>query len=199
MKLPPQTNKNQPLIPNVLSSQVQVLLSKKDEVIKEKDDIIAKKSDVIIEQKQRIEILEEYLRLEKVKHFGASSEQTSSEQGNLFNEAEVTAPPEPDPLDLSSTDDDKKNKTGRKPFDKKIPRHQVFSYLSDEDKAGAINTFFVKVREELDIVPAKVQILEYMQEKAVFKDEQGNSTLKLADVVSVRSINDGGLVTLFDG
>ena len=102
-----------------------------------------------------------------------------------FNEAEVTAAPEPepDPLDLSSTDDDKNKKTGRKPFDKKIPRHQVFAYLSDEDKAGAINTFFVKVREELDIVPAKVQILEYMQEKAVFKDEQGNSTIKLADMV----------------
>ncbi|PCH93576.1 MAG: IS66 family transposase [Gammaproteobacteria bacterium] len=185
IKLPPQTNKNEPTpsIDTVLS--MQDLLSKKDGVIKEKSDIIAKKSDVISEQKQRIEILEEYLRLSKVKRFGASSEQTPPEQGNLFNEAEVTAAPEPepDPLDLSSTDDDKNKKTGRKPFDKKIPRHQVFAYLSDEDKAGAINTFFVKVREELDIVPAKVQILEYMQEKAVFKDEQGNSTIKLADMV----------------
>jgi len=182
MKLPPQTNKNQPLTPNDLSSQVQALLSEKDGVIKEKDDIIAKKSDVIFEQKHRIEILEEYLRLAKVKRFGASSEQTSPEQGLLFNEAEAVNEEEPDKVDSSASSDTKK-KTGRKPFDKNIPRHQVFAYLSDEDKAGAINTFFVKVREELDIIPAKVQILEYMQEKAVFKDVQGNSTIKLAEVI----------------
>jgi len=40
----------------------------------------------------------------------------------------------------------------------------------DEEKEGAINTFYSKVKEELDIVPAKVRILEYMQEKAVFVD-----------------------------
>jgi hypothetical protein len=56
-------------------------------------------------------------------------------------------------------------KTSRKPFAKSFPSHQVFAYLSDEDKQGAINTFFVKIREELDIIPAKVHILEYMQEK----------------------------------
>jgi hypothetical protein len=37
------------------------------------------------------------------------------------------------------------------------------SNLSDAEKEGAINTFFVKVREELDIIPAKVQILLYLQ------------------------------------
>jgi transposase len=53
----------------------------------------------------------------------------------------------------------------------------VFAYLSDAEKEGAINTFFVKVREELDIIPAKTQVLEYMQEKAVFKDEQGTTAM----------------------
>ncbi|WP_281401052.1 IS66 family transposase [sulfur-oxidizing endosymbiont of Gigantopelta aegis] len=40
--------------------------------------------------------------------------------------------------------------------------------MTDEEKAGAIEVFYTKVREELDIIPAKVQILEYFQEKAVF-------------------------------
>ncbi len=39
------------------------------------------------------------------------------------------------------------------------------------------------MREELDIIPAKVQILEYMQEKAVFKDAHGGTHIKLAEVV----------------
>jgi len=188
MKLPPQANKNKTLDSVDVMSQMQVLLSEKDGVIveknnliQEKDDIIDKKSDVIAQQQHRIEILEEYLRLANSKRFGPSSEQTP-EQGNLFNEAESAAEPEQEELALPETDV-VKAKTGRKPFAKNIPRHQVFAYLSDEDKIGAINTFFVKVREELDIIPAKVQILEYMQEKAVFKDEHDDTHIKLAEVV----------------
>lgn len=179
MKLPPHTNKNNTLTPSDVMSQMQALLS-------EKDNIIDKKTDVIAAQKHRIEILEEYLRLAKSKRFGSSSEQTSPEQtspeqGNLFNEAEDLADPEPEVPESPSTDASNK-KTGRKPFAKNIPRHQVFAYLTEEEKKGAIDTFFVKVREELDIIPAKVQILEYMQEKATFKDVQGNGTIKVANV-----------------
>ena len=181
MKLPPKANKNDDLASVDIMSQIQALLSEKDGVIKEKDEIIGKKSDVIAQQKQRIELLEEYLRLAKVNRFCASSEQTSPAQGQLFNEAETLAEPESEAPDLPTSDEQKK-KTDRKPFAKSIPRHQVFAYLSDEEKTGAIDTFFVKVREELDIIPAKVQILEYMQEKATFKDAQGNSTIKMASV-----------------
>ena len=151
-------------------------------LLAEKDDIIEKKSDVITQQKRRIEILEEYLRLANSKRFGSSSEQTPPEQGNLFNEAEAVSEPEQEELDLP-TPTETKAKTGRKPFAKNLPRHQIFAYLSDEEKSGAINTFFVKVREALDIIPAKVQILEYMQEKAGFKDVHGASTFKLAEVM----------------
>ena len=56
IKLPPHINENQPLPSVDIMSQMQTLLA-------EKDDIIEKKSDVITQQKRRIEILEEYLRL----------------------------------------------------------------------------------------------------------------------------------------
>lgn len=102
-------------------------------------------------------------------------------QVNLFNEAEITAKPEQDELPLPDTAS--KNKTGRKPFSDKLPREQVFAYLSEKDKAGAIDTFFVKVREELDIIPAQVRVLEYMQEKAVCKDEQDKRIIKAAEVI----------------
>jgi transposase len=151
-------------------------------LLSEKDEIIDKKSDVIADQKQRIKILEEYLRLASSKRFGSSSEQMSAEQGNLFNEAEVLSEPEQEELPLTKENDRKFN-TGRKPFAKNLPRHQIFAYLSDEEKLDAIDTFFVKVREELDIIPAKVQILEYMQEKAVFIGVNNTRILKSANVI----------------
>jgi len=134
------------------------------------------------EQKKRIELLESYLRLANQKHFGASSEQTPPNQGELFNEAEECAEPEQDELPLEETAKPKAKK-GRKPFNKKLPRHQVFAYLSEADKADAIDTFFVKVREELDIIPAQVRVLEYMQEKATFKTEDDGRTIKAAAVI----------------
>ena len=175
MKLPPkQTAK--PIEPfDDIMTQMQSLLA-------EKTHIIDKKSEVIAEQKQRIALLEEYLRLANSKRFGPSSEQAPPEQGNLFNEAEVAAEPEQEELPLP--DENKpKSKTGRKPFADNLPRQQIFAYLSDAQKEGAIDTFFVKVREELDIVPAKVQVLEFMQEKAVFQDKDEGRTFKLAEVI----------------
>lgn len=48
---------------------------------------------------------------------------------------------------------------------KDLPREQTFLYLTDEEKTCAKSTFFAKVKEDLDIVPAKIRVLEYMQRK----------------------------------
>ena len=144
--------------------------------LSEKEDIIEQKSLVISEQKKRIALLEEYLRLEKSRRYGASSEKNPN-QGELFNEAEqladqAQAKPDRKPV--------KKTRKGRKGLSKKIPRVQIYLDLSEEEKAGAIDTFYSKVKEELDIVPAKVQVLEYLQEKAVFKTDDGEKIVKAA-------------------
>ncbi len=60
---------------------------------------------------------------------------------------------------------------------------KVFAYLTEEEKVDAIDTFFVKVREELDIIPAQVRVLEYMQEKATFKTQDGGRTIKVAQLI----------------
>lgn len=139
------------------------------------------KSDVISKQKKQIAILEEVIRSSKIKRFAPSSEQ--SQQTSLFDEAENEADSDDDEaLDQTlvcdneeiiddeqpATSTQEKKKPGRKPFSDKLPREQIFLYLSDEEKQGAVETFFTKVKEELDIIPAKVRVLEYMQEKAVF-------------------------------
>ncbi len=155
-------------------------------VIREQQEIIDKKSQVIHHQAARIRLLEEFLRLEKHKRFGRSSEQCPG-QGELFNEAELAGcasdeggmglknePP-------SREDTPPKKKPGRKGFSEHLVREQIFIDLPAHEKVGAIDTFYSKVKEELDIVPAKVRILEYMQEKAVFVDA-GKRTLKAAEL-----------------
>ena len=56
---------------------------------------------------------------------------------------------------------------------------QIHIDLSEEEKAGAVDTFYTVVKEELDIIPPQVRILEYLQEKAVFADG-GHRQIKTA-------------------
>lgn len=175
MKLPPQATESKQEKPTGMMTQMKALLA-------EKDDLIDQKSEVIAQQKKRIELLESYLRLVNQKRYDASSEQTPPDQGELFNEAEATAEPEQDELPLEETEPKPKAKKGRKSFSDNIPRIQHFSYLSETDKAYAIDTFFVKFREELDIIPAQVQVIEYIQEKAVFPSKDGGQRIVAAQM-----------------
>jgi len=153
------------------------LLSEKDALIDEKDDLIEKKSQVIEAQKHRIKVLEEGLRLLNRKHFAPSSELRKL-QGDLFNEVELAAS-EAETTPDKSTLPKQKKKGGRKGLSKNIPREQIYIDLSPEEKEGAIDTFYVVVKEELDKIPPKIRVLEYLQEKAVFKQD-GKRSIKAA-------------------
>ena len=160
-----------------LSDSIALLLEK-EQAIDELTRVVELKSGVISEQKKRILILEEALRLSKIKRFAPSSEQCH--QHSLFDEAEVESSKTDDSSEEEDSDavtpTENKKKPGRKPFSDKLPREQVFIYLTDEEKQGAIDTFYTKVKEELDIIPAKVRVLEYMQEKAVFIEQLEGET-----------------------
>jgi len=148
----------------------QQFIAEQTGMISEQETVIERKSELISEQKKRIAFLEEALRLSKVKRFAPSSEKSG--QQSLFDEAEVEAlQADDDETEAPSEGVVKKKKPGRKPFSDKLPREQIFIDLSEEEKAGAIDTFYSKVKEELDIIPAKVRILEYMQEKAIFVEQ----------------------------
>ncbi|WP_419621104.1 IS66 family transposase, partial [Thiolapillus sp.] len=65
-------------------------------------------------------------------------------------------------------------------FDENLPRIQVRLTLNEEEKAGTGKTFFSKIKEELDIVPAQARVIEYWQEKAVFDEEDGTQQVVAA-------------------
>ena len=70
----------------------------------------------------------------------------------------------------------KKPRKKREGFSDQLPRVRVDLTLTDEEKAAEQN-FFTKVKEELDIIPAQAQVIEYWQEKAVFGDEIGETQI----------------------
>ena len=133
------------------------------EVIEQRQ-IIAKKSEVISEQQKHIALLEERIRLLQAQRFGRSSEKSEA-QIELFD------PEAPPPVVPAEPAPKVKKRAPRKGLPENLPRETIYLRLSEEQKAGAIDTFFVKVKEELDIIPAQVRVLEYLQEKAVFVDQ----------------------------
>jgi len=165
---------------------MMVALLEQQKLLEKKDEVLDQQSTELKNQQVLINILEEKLRLMNQRKFGASSEKNLSQQDWLADEAETLADGEPDPDDgeiAPEQEPEKKprKKTRHKGFSPKLPRTQQYLYLSDEERDGAIDTFFVKVKEELDIIPAQVQVIEIMQEKAVYRDEDGERSIKSAE------------------
>ncbi len=136
---------------------------------------LASKEEAIQSRDARIEILEELLRHKKIQQFAASSEKQPN-QIMLFDEAELEV--EIDELRDQLPDDVEEEsppRTSRKRrqrgFSDKLLRERIELTLSDEEKAGATKTFFTKVKEELEYIPAQLKVLEYWQEKAVFEQD----------------------------
>lgn len=137
--------------------------------------IIDKKTEVIAQQKQRIAVLEEYLRLARAQRFGPSSEKSALQQEMVFNDVEAYEQIDEEQQAQQAleelkalTDTGPTKKPGHKGLSKNLPRVQVRLELSEEEKQGAVETFFTVVKEELDIQRPKAQVIEYLQEKAVF-------------------------------
>ncbi|MDE1466044.1 hypothetical protein [Spartinivicinus poritis] len=88
-------------------------------LLQEKEAIIAKKDQLIEAQQKRIAILEEYLRLERYRRLGPSSEKNTA-QGELFDEAEqLVQQAEEETEGEPGTPEDKpkpKKRGGRKPL-----------------------------------------------------------------------------------
>jgi len=154
--------------------------------LEEKDRLLAQQQALNAELRKHIQLLEEQLRLARLRRFGARSEKLPF-QGELFDEAELEVSLEAVEKELAEVRaEPKKPRKPRKRrnradgFDENLPRIQVQLSLDEDEKAGAGKTFFSKVKEELDIVPAQARVIEYWQEKAVFEQEDGTQQVTCA-------------------
>jgi len=143
------------------------------DIIDNKNRLIEDKDRQLKKYETLIKLLEEQLHLSKLQRFASSSEK-SRFQIDFFDEAELEqALSDLDKQIPEEHQPKKKSRKKREGFSAELPRVRIEITLTDEEKAGAINTFFSKVKEELDIIPAHAQVLEYWQEKAVFGEEIG--------------------------
>ena len=164
---------------------MMVALHEQQKLLAMKDEVLDQQSTDIKNKQALIDVLEEKLRLMNQRKFGTSSEKNLSQKDWLADEAESLADGEPDADDGEIPPEKKpESKAGkpkkRKGFSPKLPRVQKYLHLSDEQREGAVDTFFVKVKEELDIIPAQMQVIEIMQEKAVYLDDDGERSIKSA-------------------
>ena len=183
-----KSNKNQQDGASPEVAELLAILAEKERQLADREQLLSdtrqaldNKDHIIREQQKRIALIEEYLRLAKVQRFGSGSEKLPF-QADIFDEAELEVALSdleaqlPDDEDVVRKTRSKKRKRG---FSDDLPRVQVHLALTDEEKEGATKTFFTKVKEELDIVPAQARVLEYWQEKAVF-EQDGEQQIKAA-------------------
>lgn len=120
----------------------------------------------------RILSLEEQLNLALARRYAASSEKISPDQIRLFDEAEA------DGVEISGEDQDldavevaghKRKKRGRRPLPAALPRVEVIHELPESERicphdGSVLAEIGEAVSEQLDIVPAKIQVIRHVRD-----------------------------------
>lgn len=165
---------------------IKIQLANQSERLNIVEKRVADQQKVISKRDKQIQLLEELLRLRKIQKFTASSEKLAF-QVSLFDEAELESlisdltDQLPEDMVEQSTDNEQPAKRTRKRgFSANLERLRIELNLSEAEKAGAQNTFFTKVKEELEYIPASLKVLEYWQEKAVFAQADGSEKILAA-------------------
>ena len=162
-------------------AQKDQLIAQHEQAIVDREHVIEDHKHIIEEQQKLLKLMEEKLRLARQKRFGASSEKLPF-QGDFFDEAELEVALGDVEAQLQALEKPapKRPRKPREGFSEKLPRVRVELPLSEEEKAGASQTFFAKVKEELDIIRAQARVIEYWQEKAVFDEPDGSQRIETA-------------------
>ena len=139
----------------------------------EKDAYIEHLENTIKDLQNQVSNLTEMILLMRKDKFGSKSEKTPQVDGqlSLFNEAEIEARQEEEPLvDRKGRIYHRNPKTPREELLKDLPVEEVPCIVHPDDMicdqcGSALKEIgFVKVRDELEYIPAKVKIIRYMQQ-----------------------------------
>jgi len=151
--------------------------------------------------KAQVLTLTEQLNLALARRYAASSEKFSPDQIWLFDEAEVDSAAAPD----TDADDEiivaahKRKKRGRKPLPDSLPRIDVVYELPESERRcdhdGQLLTQIDEVvSEQLDIIPAKIQVIRHIRKKYACSCGQCIKTAPLPAQPIPRSMASPGLL-----
>lgn len=147
--------------------------------------------------------LREQLNLLIAKRFGPSSEKTDIRQLGLFNEAEAAEPAQDEEDEAEQTltvPAHTRKKPGRKPLPDYIERVEVLHDLPEDEKVcphdgTSLERIGEEVSEQLDVIPAKVQVLRHIRPKyACPCCRQGIKTAPMPPQPIPKSIASPGLL-----
>jgi len=132
-------------------------------------------------QQNRIEHLENQIRLLRARLFGSKSEKQvvdkDDNQLSLFDEAEEVTEESPAKEEKVVVAEHVRQKGGRKLLPEDLPRIEVVHDLPEEEKICACGCEMSRIGEEvsenLDIVPARVQVIRHIRYKYACKHCEG--------------------------
>jgi transposase len=129
------------------------------------------------QHEQQVSILLEQIRLLRHERFGKKSEQLSA--GSIMEQLLLFDLPEPEEIEPAkvTVDGHTRKKPGRRPLPEELPRVEVLHDLKDEEKVCAcgceLSRIGEEVTEQLDIVPARIQVLRHVRPKYACRQCQG--------------------------
>jgi len=131
-------------------------------------NLVNQQATQIEQLEAKVRWFEEQFHLTRHKQFGASSEQSTKEQRNLFNEAEAIAEDGPFEEEIRQTIAYERKKPGRKPIPKDLPIERIEYRLPEEEQicdtcSGHLHEMSEQCRHEIILIPAKVKIIQHAQ------------------------------------
>jgi transposase len=141
---------------------------KLDQVATQKQQLLARNQQL----ESQVLVLQEQLNLALARRYAASSEKISPDQYRLFDEAETDSPE----VNLSEPDEvvtvpaHRRKKGGRKKLPESLPRVEVVHELSGTDlicphDGATLVEIGAKISEQLDIIPAKIQVIRHIRKQ----------------------------------
>lgn len=129
-------------------------------------DVIQKQNTQIEQLQAKLRWFEEQFHLSRHKQYGASSERTVQQQGELFNEAEAIAEAGPVEEQIRQTITYERKKPGRKPVPKDLPIERIEYRLPEEEQicgscGGPMHEMSTELRHEVKLIPAQVKMIQH--------------------------------------
>jgi transposase len=163
-----------PIALNQLPDDIDALKSLVADQTTKLADVTARNEQLTTENQHyrtRVLTLQEQLNLALARRYAASSEKISPDQVCMFNEAEAAVDTVPDADDdLITVPAHTRKKRGRKPLPENLPRVDVVHDLPESERRcehdGRLLTEIDEVvSEQLDIIPAKIQVIRHIRKK----------------------------------
>jgi len=153
----------------------------RNEQIQADKHAVDQKNEQLATENQRYKVqvltLTEQLNLALARRYAASSEKRSPDQISLFDEAELDDEAGSDAVVDVSIDDDEitvaahtRKKRGRKPLPDHLPRVDMVHELAEDERrcdhdGRLLSEIGEVISEQLDIIPAKIQVTRHIRKK----------------------------------